>query len=68
MIAFSVPLRMALLFALKKNFFFLVFIFDREHERGGAKREGDIESKAGSMLPAVSTESDAGSNSQTGRS
>ena len=28
--------------------------------RGGAEREGDTESKAGSRLPAVSTEPDAG--------
>ena len=27
---------------------------------GGAEREGDTESKAGSRLPAVSTEPDAG--------
>ena len=28
--------------------------------RGGAEREGDAESEAGSRLPAVSTEPDAG--------
>ena len=28
--------------------------------RGGAEREGDTESEAGSRLPAVSTEPDAG--------
>ena len=28
--------------------------------RGGAEREGDTESEAGSGLPAVSTEPDAG--------
>ena len=46
-----------------------MFIFDRERERererqsvsvGGAEREGDTESQAGSRLPAVSTEPDAG--------
>ena len=31
--------------------------------RGGAEREGDTESEAGSRLPAVSTEPDTGSNS-----
>ena len=44
-------------------FFFLhLFIFDRERQstsRGGAER-GDTESEAGSRLPAVSTEPDAG--------
>ena len=46
-----------------------MFIFERERERterdksasrGGTKREGDTESKAGSRLRAVSTEPDAG--------
>ena len=46
-------------------FFFYVFIYfcDRERQsmsRGGAEREGDTESKAGSRLWAVSTEPDAG--------
>ena len=41
---------------------FLMFIFERETEceQGGAEREGDIESEAGSRLRAVSTEPDAG--------
>ena len=47
---------------LKKIF---LFIFERETERqsmsrGGAEREGDTESEAGSRLRAVSTEPDAG--------
>ena len=40
-----------------------MFIFEREREsmsRGGAEREGDTESEAGSRLWAVSTEPDAG--------
>ena len=40
-----------------------MFIFERERQsmsRGGAEREGDTESEAGSRLPAVSTEPDAG--------
>ena len=38
-----------------------MFIFEREStSRGGAERGGDTESKAGSGLPAVSTEPDAG--------
>ena len=45
--------------------FFSVYFWERETERqsasgGGAEREGDAESKAGSRLRAVSTESDAG--------
>ena len=44
---------------------FLMFIFERERERqsasrGGAEREGDTESGAGSRLQAVSTEPDVG--------
>ena len=35
---------------------------------GGAEREGDTESKAGSRLRAVSTEPTWGSNPQTTRS
>ena len=42
----------------KKNFF-LMFIFD-SMSRGGAEREGDTGSKAGSRLRAVGTEPDAG--------
>ena len=41
------------------NFFF-TFIFERETQQGGADREGDTESKAGSRLQAVSTEHDSG--------
>ena len=46
-------------------FFFLVFTYCWERERqstsrGGAEREGDTESEAGSRLWAVSTEPDAG--------
>ena len=42
-----------------------VYLFLRDRERrstsgGGAEREGDAESEAGSRLPAVSTEPDAG--------
>ena len=40
-----------------------MFIFERERQSargGGAEREGDTESKAGSRLQAVSTELDAG--------
>ena len=40
-----------------------MFIFERQRQsvsRGGAEREGDTESEAGSRLPAVSTEPDAG--------
>ena len=43
--------------------FFNVYLFLREREhtsRGGAEREGDTESEAGSRLRAVSTEPDAG--------
>ena len=47
--------------------FFNVYLFLREKERervcvsgGGTEREGDIESKAGSRLRAVSTEPDVG--------
>ena len=39
------------------------FIFERQRDSmsgGGAEREGDTESKAGSRLRAVSTEPDAG--------
>ena len=54
---------MFLLFQLSRGFlfiyFFLIFFFnvylffgqrEAEHERGGAEREGDTESEAGSML------------------
>ena len=42
-----------------------MFIFERERERlstsgGGAEREGDTETKAGSRLRAVSTGPEAG--------
>ena len=41
----------------------VLFIFETERQsmsRGGAEREGDTESEAGSSLRAVSTEPDAG--------
>ena len=44
-------------------FFFNIYLFLRERQRvtrGGAEREGDTESGAGSSLWAVSTEPDAG--------
>ena len=46
-------------------FFFLTFIYFGDRERqsvngGGAEREGDTESEAGSRLQAVSPEPDAG--------
>ena len=52
-------------FFFKKKIFFNVRLFLRETERqnmsgGGAEREGDTESGAGSGLRAVSTEPDAG--------
>ena len=37
-----------------------LFIFETEHEQGGAEREGDTESEAGSGLRAVSTEPHVG--------
>ena len=45
--------------------FFNIYLFLRERQRqsvsrGGAEREGDTESEAGSGLLAVSTELDAG--------
>ena len=50
---------------LNATFFFFKFIFETESERahmngGGAEREGDTESEAGSRLQAVSTELDMG--------
>ena len=43
---------------------FLMFIFERDRDKmrvgWGREREGDTESEAGSRLPAVSTEPDAG--------
>ena len=48
---------------LEHFFFFLMFIFEREREsvsRGGAEREGDTESEAGSSLWAVRTEPNVG--------
>ena len=44
-------------------FFFLIYLFLRGRDsvsRGGAEREGDTESEAGSRLQAVSTEPDVG--------
>ena len=46
-----------------KNFNVYLLLRDRETQsmsRGGAEREGDTESEAGSRLQAVSTELDAG--------
>ena len=51
------------LYACLLKFFNVIFnfIFEREREsRGGAEREGDAESEAGSRLRAVSTEPDMG--------
>ena len=45
------------------KFFYALFIFEKDGEivsRGGAEREGDTESVAGSRLWAVSTESNVG--------
>ena len=45
-------------------FFLNVYLFERERERerdwGGAEREGDTESKAGSRFHTVSTEPEVG--------
>ena len=49
--------------APQKNFFFNIYSFLRERQSmrgGGAEREGDTESEAGSRLWAVSTEPDTG--------
>ena len=43
-----------------KNIYSFLKVRETEHEREGAEREGDRESKAGSRLRAVSTESDTG--------
>ena len=48
-----------------KYFNVYLFLIEKERERqsmsgGGAEREGDTESQAGSRLPAVNTEPDAG--------
>ena len=51
------------MYAFKKIFFLHLFIFDRVRQRmsgGGAEREWDTESEAGSRLRAVSTEPDMG--------
>ena len=52
------------IYFLKKCLMFISFLreTDRqtEHERGGAEREGDTESEAGSRLRAVSAQPDAG--------
>ena len=53
--------------------FFLTFIYfwDRERQSmngGGAEREGDTESEAGSRLWAISPERERGSNSRAARS
>ena len=47
----------------KIDFFFNIYLFLRQRESmngGGAEREGDTESEAGSRLRAASTEPDAG--------
>ena len=41
-------------------FFECLFTFERRESRGGAKREGDTVSEAGSGLQALSTEPDVG--------
>ena len=49
--------------------FFTFIIFERRNAiRGGAEKEGDTESEAGSRLSAVSTEPDAGLEPMNGRS
>ena len=53
------------LFIFKCLFYFILFLRERETDRqsmnrGGAEREGDTESEAGSRLPAVSTEPNVG--------
>ena len=51
------------MFYLRKKFFNVYFISERERQSmrwGGAEREGHPESEAVSSLRAVSTESDAG--------
>ena len=51
---------------MKKNFFNVLFIFERERERETehkqreGQREGDTESEGGSRLRAVSTEPNVG--------
>ena len=62
MFSFITPLFKSL---TMRNTFFLMFIYfwDRERQSmsgGGAEREGDTESEAGSRVWAVSTEPDAG--------
>ena len=57
----------------KYFFFFNVDLFLRDRDtrivsRGGAEREGDTKSEAGSWLWAVSTEPHAGSNPRAARS
>ena len=49
------------IFIFIKKMFLHLFIFERQSvSRGGAEREGDTESGAGSRLGAVSTEPDVG--------
>ena len=54
---------------IKKNFFLMFVYFWRKERqsrsRGGAEREGDTESEAGSTLCSVSTEPDAGLEPKT---
>ena len=55
--AYFVCIMFILLSLLKKNFFKCLFIFERERQsmsRGGAEREGDTKSEAGSKLSAQS--------------
>ena len=52
-------------FSICNLHFFNVYLFLRDRQRqnmngGGAEKEGNTESEAGSRLPAVSTEPDAG--------
>ena len=62
---YSFPNWFSYFFYSQAVFFFNIFIYfwDRERQSmsgGGAEREGDIESEAGSRLWAISTEPDAG--------
>ena len=61
-----------MLAVFKKNFYYIYsFLRDKEKQStsgGGADREGDTESEAGSRLWAVSTEPAVGLKSQTSRS
>ena len=55
-------------FLFKKKFFLHLFIFERQSTNGGgAEREGDTESEAGSRPRAVSTEPDVGTQTHEPR-